>query len=606
MKQKYEKFTSQPRSKSFLKVGVIILLFILNKHTLLEFSGNQIIAGLATIFLTIYLTSLKEIVQRFTAALVFFSLTILSFLLQISQTQRWSLTLLFSVYLISVNYKNQSRKTLLLNGVNSIRVYLLIISIYTALASYQLNAIQFLTYGYDNAFHISILKAFQATSWYSFLEPSRWSSDFELFQNYPAGQAALFSFMSEVFVTEATEPTNLVLAYATLLVCLFLGIVFLSRMLIQDQNHGFQNVIVWFAAVTLTITFVGPVLVNGFTPYLLSLFLLLIWANNVDVEEPTMKSTYVSGIFGLSLYLVSPLVFLIYVFPFSYSIYRGVKTYFESHQYPRMAREFLFLSTLSVMAVWINHETSSKFGWRQLIAFGGVQPPNIVLVFILMAFFIWILFLKSTTRIRSAQKMLAIGGTLTSLGLTLFTYALTDSVQYYALKQIWIGMVFVTIFIISILFKKAKSDIHRYAGYLLIMLVFIFSLPTSQNTSRAFMGVFWPALQENIDSNKWNENMVDIRIQKESLGRIPKSLSTECIVMRILGYESDLNSRWANVFSSKMSTSKDCFSGYWNSHNYSNVELMENLSRIPIKFVVVMREEEPKLKVPTNVALIEY
>jgi hypothetical protein len=60
--------------------------------------------------------------------------------------------------------------------------------------------VQFLSFGYDNAFHLMVYRGFRETSWLPVKYVSSWWSDFGLFESTPIGSSALFSFLSSAII----------------------------------------------------------------------------------------------------------------------------------------------------------------------------------------------------------------------------------------------------------------------------------------------------------------------------------------------------------------------------------------------------------------------
>ena len=137
---------------------------------------------------------------------------------------------------------------------------------------------QFLTFGYDNAFHISLFRQFNYSGHFHFpISDSGWS-DFGLFRSYPSGQAAIFSTLSKVIFNSPKGYLAEVSAFFTLIfACLLLLYIFSMRTLSFKVGFKKNEKLAFVPILVATIiAFPGVILVNGFPPYILGLVIILI------------------------------------------------------------------------------------------------------------------------------------------------------------------------------------------------------------------------------------------------------------------------------------------------------------------------------------------
>lgn len=118
-----------------------------------------------------------------------------------------------------------------------------------------------------------------------------------------------------------------------------------------------------------------------------------------------------------------------------------------------------------------------------------------------------------------------------------------------------------------------------------------------------FMGTLPNAILGASQVNNWVHDSVDAT----KLLEIDYSLSTsnrlQCIIWKIDGFDSDLNSRWINSIASVRSTNQECFSVYWNSNLLNDSQIFERAAKFRENYVYVTSSPEiynGKIPIPAN------
>jgi hypothetical protein len=247
--------------------------------------------------------------------------------------------------------------------------------------------------------------------------------------------------------------------------------------------------------------------------------------------------------------------------------------------------------------------TSGSFGWRQILAPGGVQRPNL-----LIAIFITALFIVTSIKYRSDFSiwLLTISGALSVAFLSSITFIYTGSIQYYAVKQLYVWLPLAFLFITTQIwkFKFASKNVteSNLAGFIALFLVF-FSFWTN-SPSNGFMGTPVSAVRNLASQSTWYQSVV---YGPNFLNDYPSSNSSppKCVIFRVNPSESDLNSRWANALTNPLSMSSKCFDGYWNSSPLTTVQVIDRLRHLNENYLLILplseKDSTSKLSLPNNI-----
>lgn len=590
MRLKAEDCESWKLSKNYTPWLFTFLLVGINSKHILDFDFTQSVAALGTLAMLSYLQLIPDRISKLTTVVTLIGISLLSFFIPFSNLQRWLILLLISS--LSLFYKNRKYSKEKLNGILnvSMRNYLLVFTAYRVTLHFKSYVLQFMTYGYDNAFHFSLYKAYRVTSWFPFLNPSEWGSNFSLFRTYPSGQAALFSFITGIFLGDNLATVPSICAYFLILIFTFIGLASLTKSFILPNTEGPLNAIAWAAAVVVTTAFAGVLVVNGFPPYLFGFLLVLIWTSTLRLDQPGKKQIYLLGITTLSLQLISPLIVLCIVFPASIIIIREIRFFWALRRIQLAIGEIVYIVAGAILAFYFTSMTSSRFGWRQVLSGGGIQVPNIFEAIGILSISAVVLYLERKKILKNGLLLVALSTLASFALLALLTIHYTGTIQYYAIKQFYLCLTLLSAVVIHFLISIKRTLIKSFFNTFFVAGVFLFCFFFSASFHKGFMGTLPNAIRADSQISNWHADSVDAEYLIKVLGDPTLESENSCIVFRLPAFDSDLNSRWANAISSKTSTSEECFGMYWNSNLLSDAELLSKLKQGSSHYILVVSQ----------------
>ena len=601
------KIMAKKSNKNLLLGFSIFILLIINLGTILRFDLQQVVANFSVIAFFVFshlLPNRTSVMRAFLAAV---GILLLSFVFQLNNLQRWSVLLVLMVLVNATKFRFTVQPIRIKVIFYSMGYYFYLVTAFRIILHFKLYVLQFMTYGYDNAIHFSIYKAYELTNWYPFVNSQKWASNFNLFRTYPSGQAAIFSFLSGIFSGKTNDPLNELCAYFLLLLLTLIGIAYLAKHLIISKSQGIQTYIAWLAALAITAAFGGVLFVDGFPPYLFGLLLVLIWTASLQINKIELKQTYLLGLTVISLLLVSPLLIPCIIIPGAYIFFREIRAHWITQNYMRIFWQFLYTILLGLTAIKINSVTSSKFGWRQVLAAGGIQPPSVPEAAIFLVLFISVLFMQRRTIFESSITLVAFSTLVSFSFLAILTITYTGTIQYYATKQFYLCLVTISIVISGFLIDVKRSTTLKYLGCVFFTGILLFSFLFSRVFTAGFMGTLPNAIQADFNVGNWRNNIVDANSLIDMKKKIAIYPNQDCLIFRVNSYDSDLNSRWANAIGNSTSTSEECFSAYWNSNRLTDQQLLDRLKSSTIDFALIVGRNQAKnfsMKLPTNVSLV--
>ena len=469
--------------------------------------------------------------------------------------------------------------------------------------------IQFLGYGYDNAFHIMMFRGYRLSSWFPSGSQSSWWTDFNLFKVSPPGSSALFSIFSNVLIGAIHDANSEMASFFIIQISMLFALISISIVFVINhfpKNYDKRLVLtVSTLLVPLIIYSTGTMLVNGFPPYVAVTLVLAYWMR----MQPLLNS-YSTKLLNLT--FAAFVVLLITPGPFAFLIVPGLYLSFKLISEYRANRDFkvFFVGVaaplvLGGISYFEFRSTSGSFGWRQILAPGGVHRPSL-----LLAIFITLVFILISFKCRSDFLiwLLIVSGFLSTALLSAITIIYTGSVQYYAVKQLYVWLPLTGIFIMSQIWKtkffsknRRREPVAAVIGFFLVS-----SLLWSSSSSSGWMGTPISAVRNLANQSLWNQSIIFSRnFPKEYTNE--NSAPPKCIILRINPSESDLNSRWANALTNPLSMSSKCFDGYWNSSPLSTVDLINRLRDLQENYLLVLplndKESFAGLSLPDNVAI---
>jgi hypothetical protein len=462
-------------------------------------------------------------------------------------------------------------------------------AIYLVMKDQIVYVIQFLSFGYDNAFHLSLFRQFNVAGHFPApFSDSGWS-DFSLFRSYPTGQAAVFSLLSKVLFGNPKGFSEEIASFFTMiLVAFILSILFGYKLVLAGRTMTRMNLLSSFLFLLIgSFVYLGIFVSNGFPPYLLGIMVLLVYAiqnsnGNLIIQAQKLGCTI------FLLMLVSPALIFFLIIPSLFLLKSLISDLYISRDGWRFAKSIYLPLVLSLAALAYYLETSSNLGWRQVYAGGGIQPPNLPAAFLLLIAS-GFMFLR-TLRIIKTNIVIQIflSGTMSVGLLSAITILFTGSIQYYAIKQFYVWAYLAVIFVgMGHHFKKKDSSILNKSIIFLAVFAVCLSLFNSKVFTGGFMGTTRNALLETLREEAWDRQVVNAK----SLIGIASNFDEEqgyCYVLVSANGESDLNSRWLNALDGDGLVTSKCFEVYWSS-SVSSLDLAfqrANVSGVPVKVFV--------------------
>jgi hypothetical protein len=166
------------------------------------------------------------------------------------------------------------------------------------------------------------------------------------------------------------------------------------------------------------------------------------------------------------------------------------------------------------------------------------------------------------------------------------TIIFTGSIQYYAIKQWYLCLVFISIVVFKFAFQKQSGRVIQQFSKFMVGVAIVIPATYTNVYAGGFMGTFPKAIAQLLNQDTWVQSPVDSNLHFKLLSSISDIKVRHCVVFRVENYDSDLNSRWANSLLRTESMSENCFKGYWNSNRLSDTELIEHLSKIDENFII--------------------
>jgi hypothetical protein len=585
-------FRSTNFNKRFLlaPLGLILALLLLKSNYVMDYSMLLPSLGLAIAYIALkHISSLK---QNYSAMYIsgLFTFILISFVFPISNTNRWvtvtfvcSLLLLFHPISISEMYKLTIQALTLVLGIH------LLLPIAEQI---QQKVLQFSLLGYDNALHFSLFRYYRSEEVFPFGYINSWGTDFEQFLNYPAGQAAIWSFLSMLIIGNSKNPDLEFLVFNVLYFATFTLLVLATYKIIRTSSRMFfdSRILVLGFSIIINFSLFGVIVSNGFPPYLLGTMVLNLFILGFNSSKSLEQKIFITSSTVFVLALVAPLFIAFLsgtVIYLGWKIIKLIKTKKLSFQ---SFIVILIPITFLLLILWFNARTTSKFGWRQVLADGGIHPPNLFASIILTIFSLVLLFKQRKFFMHNSISLVFLsGGTSVALfcGLTL---SYTGKIQYYAIKQSYIFLqiaamvVLIAVCRIALISKMMKLSLHLLVCIAIMIPVFKPSIYTG-----GFMGTLPKALAIAWDENQWRSQIMH-PVFFDKIRDFKFSSKMDCAIVRYGQFPSDLSSRWANALSSYNNITNNCFDGFWNIDTLTPLELLDRLESLKGNFVLFTDE----------------
>lgn len=510
-----------------------------------------------------------------------FALILFSFNFKLSNNFRW---LIFLVYILLFILLGKMTFRWLKKRV----VVYFALSFLVSLLSFQNNperALQFLSFGYDNAFQFSAFRGFNETSWYPNVDFENWFTDFQLFKNVPMGHSSLMSFLLHPFTFIDSKTEALVVFYAAFqLFSIFLLIFLVHQALKLDFTESYRSRLLGIIFSILIVTCIAStIMVNGFAPYYWTLVFILFWLNFEANSHNTFRRNFTLSCCIYSVSLVTPAPATLLFFPaFIYLVreYRVKPIKTNIGQILGNVSPFILFAAL-VLFTFLN--STAGLGWRQLLKPGGIQNINPVTSVTILSITCYFLIRNRKHVVKDPLALIVISGLASSASLSALTFLYTGNLQYYAIKHIYL-----TLFFSSIYLAKGVSHPNKIvykSGLFISILIYPIIFPKFYTAG--YMGVLPNVLKQTFSSSDWGvapvnaELILNFREQQDKI-------ENKCYIWRIKDpfTDKDLSSRWLNAMYSQDIISESCFSAYWNNGQLSDEDFIKKLSTIENSFVL--------------------
>jgi hypothetical protein len=587
---------------AFTVLGLTYLVYSTRKEALLL--SNLVL------FLLLYIYSLVKTlpVSKYINGLNLIALVLLLFKFDISNNYRWLIILFISFTLIIKNHKQIQYSSK--NLITPVFI-MLILRLVTDLFYWKRDLLlQFLGFGYDNAFHFMAFRGLRETSWMPFGSDPGWWTEFELFRRAPSGASAIYSFMSVPLIGSTSNPYQELAVYGALSLCSFMAIIFFAIKLLSSQNilpwktHKIlQNLLLVFLITGST----GVLLSNGFPPYVIETLLIIYWVH-LNYRTSSIDLFNISSLI-FCLLVISPGPFAFMLLPAFYLTWLDLRNRIragESYKFIlHLAPVIFFASSSYIFFI----DDSGTYGWRHILAAGGVKLPSSWTLLVLTILFVVISMKQIKSKRPDILFLVVLSGGLSVGLLSILTIYYTGSVQYYALKQLYVWIPLCSLLILATVLtpKISLNNVRNLMSIFLIATSAVTLVAKDFNRGGGFMNTFPNAIANTINANNQESSIVNAKLHLK-ISDSKYRLNGKCLIYKLNGFESDLNSRWANALNYPAKMDEECFSGYWNSSSLSNYELLDRLRILDYEYVIIMREIEKddvnKLEIPKNVTVI--
>jgi hypothetical protein len=589
----------RPRSLVFSKM---MKYFPITLFTVLFLQESEKIVDssilIANVSIVVAYTAYKTIKTSNTnSSLIFISvlvtLVFVSFIFEITNTSRWAFVAGLS--LLPVLIGNTSISKIKKFSIQSTNLILSVHSLFLIAHYFEDRFLQFSLLGYDNAFHFSLFRFYRDQSVFPFGFVDSWPTDFDQFLNYPAGQAAFWSLFSALLIGKSDNSSLEFLAFNVQNIFAFFVLIATTFKIVRVREKSFfpSGAITLAMSVILNVCLLGVMVSNGFPPYLFGALVLNCFILGFNASENLQDKIFVTCSCIFILALVAPLLI---AFLFLHVIILGVeilKTLLSSYQCKQFYVNVLVSVGFIALVLWFSSRTSSKFGWRQILADGGVHPPNLFAsILISCTSIVLLLKLRKKLSMNSLSLVYLSGGVSVALISTL-TFSYTGQVQYYAIKQSYIFLQFAAMLLLLGLNHLEKVTKYlKYSFQLLACIVFLVPVLKPSVYTGGFMGTLPKAANVAWDRAQWPSQIMNPKIF-EDLKTFSPSANQVCIIYKLRDFPADLSSRWANSLSHGNNISNGCFAGFWNIDSLSPSELISRLEDLPGNFVLFT--DEPSL-----------
>lgn len=530
---------------------------------------------------------------------ILIGVVLLSFSLEITNEVRWLVGVFIFSFFTLIKQPMSLTKLLFRR---TLAFFLFTLCLYQLLKWKISYSLQFLSFGYDNAFHFTLFRGMAETSWNPALDQENWFTDFQLFTKVPLGYHQIASFISTPFLFWTNSAEASLAWFATFQILSSFLFAFLSYRLILGRMTLIKQEKIRALILSLAITtgLSATLLVNGFPPYFMAINVSLIWLL-FDFDQRNLQrsiTTLVWTTYVLS--MITPLSFFITTIPLFFLMSKLFRKNIEDKNFVQSYSVMLFSALMAAVTLKGFVSSSSGLGWRQLLQLGGVQPLNRITFIAITLALIYFAFTKIRHATNDILLLMCLSTLLSATILSALTYSLTGNIQYYAIKQIYLFMIVAGVFVAKEIVVRKFSG---FASVVFTVVVMLSNFVPSFYTG-GFMGVLPNAISHTLDRSHRPYEAVNADLILETHRKIQNP--NICIIWRVERrfHELDLSSRWMNSLNKTDLVSEDCFSAYWNNQLLTTPELIAKLKEKKGNYLLIVETSETELSMAKNVRIL--
>jgi hypothetical protein len=521
-------------------IRTILFVIVMSIFLSLNLTFDQKTYSLVLIFITLFFTFFLEVnLGIFNIALFLF------------------LPLLFYIFL---NYSNFR----LLHFISYFSILLFIV--FSSLLFLNNNSggmITLLSGGYDRAFHFQLFK-------HSFGSAEN-APIVSFLGEYPPGLSIYLRIVASILGIDNFHILSGIYVYVIgLFLLIILNCLFMAKIFYSISKNLFTRFVIVF--IILVFSHYSYMIGAGFDPYLFGLLLIniIIW-----LELRSNKRFLPTLLLFFILLITSPALIII---PFVFiCITRFGNKAFLRRLNPTLI--FLFIAITSLVIIF-SLKFFESFGWRQILAQGGIEPLSMFFYSILSTSILLLFYFahKPNAIIESFLITIFVAAQLNFIPFALLTSYFNNEISYYAQKQAYVSTVFLSLTLLSLITKIKFNLIYGYSfPKKFISILFILFIFTSSIRPGTYAFTQSSISKQLIvfSSSKLKGSQTIYGPQILSAANKLFFSGKDCGIYRSNTFDSDLNSRWITSLGGTVTL--ECFLIMQNLQSKSDFVLMNLL-----------------------------
>jgi|688.fasta_scaffold104184_2 hypothetical protein len=435
--------------------------------------------------------------------------------------------------------------------------------------------VQFMTFGYDHAYHLVLYKSFIAEERVAFVGES-WQNNFSLFKDYPFGQPSAFAFVRYLLygnlVDTRIDTTFYFVANCLLLITPILLIVAMNKTAWRTKQRS--SLFLHFTIAFFAIFICALPLTNGYPPYLFGLFVIVILIFAISEESDNDLKDMILIISALFLLTQSqPLLIPNVLLPLGYLSYLRIGGFRASlrDNFRQIILFTIFTASLLLDCLFVFSNSTSSWNLRVFNVLGGQAISRVfwlsAVVFTVILFVTHLVHRHVLSHLQKLFALAVLNSCCFSGVLLLVGWSWSNGLNYYALKNLYVTLSLLIflglIFLVSSVPQSRSGLLSRRAIMSLISLQLFFSQNPQGYFTSAFMGPLSTVAYASFNSTNMDDVPLDAHLLLETMTKEPRTPS--CLIYRLSNQPTDLGSRWLAALSRGNLVNDNCFSLYWNA-----------------------------------------